>query len=145
MASIGQTIVIRTDLFDLPKDTGLLTAQVAHVHMELTRRLIQENFVKDEDFIGIKLPEEGELGADFMDWIDDPYIFVKGVQNIEALNHFEAKSRDAKLPTFLWTDTIYVRLTPTKQEAMHKVPVGFSIGPADADKMRAVVGDLPLL
>jgi len=145
MANIGQTIIIRTDLFDLPKDMGLLSAQIAHTHMEGTRQMILENLTKDEGFVGIKLDNEGEVGADFGEWMETPYIFVKEVKNKESLLYFEAAAREAKLPVSLWTDTVYVRITPTVQKAFHDVPVGLSIGPADADKIRAVCGDLPLL
>jgi peptidyl-tRNA hydrolase len=139
MANIGQTIIIRTDLFDLPQDTGLLAAQVAHIHMEMTRQTILDSIDNDRDIKGFKLSE------DAYEWLDQPYIFVKRVPNAEALKHFWNLAQNAKIPIAEWRDTVYVRLSPTMKQAVENTLVGISLGPADADEIRTIVGDLPLL
>jgi len=132
MANIGQTIIIRTDLFDLPNDMGLLAAQVAHIHMEVIRKsLIKEG----------KLDNSEEMES----WLENPYLFVKKVPNYEGLKHFIDLAELAKLAVTSWWDTVYVRLSPTMKQAFSGVLIGISIGPADADEIRTVVGDLPLL
>lgn len=131
MSNIGQTIIIRTDLFN-PEDVGLISAQVAHIHMNSVRRMILTDiaFKSDEQLI---------------EWIKTPYIYVKKVSNIEALTHFKHLAEMSNLPVDIWSDTVYVRLSPTMKQAFPDVPVGISIGPDDSDKIRTVVGDLPLL
>jgi peptidyl-tRNA hydrolase len=140
MSSIGQTIIIRTDIFDLPQDMGLLAAQVAHIHMEMTRQMVLEAVVdNDRKVRGIKLNENA------YNWFDNPYIFVKKVPNAEGLNHFHELACKADLPVQEWRDTVYVRLSPTMKQAFPDTLVGISIGPAESDAIRTVVGDLPLL
>ena len=142
--NINQTIIIRTDIFDLPDDTGLLCAQVGHIHFQISRDMIQEGLDDDGKAIVI-LNEKGEQGSDYEEWLKDPYLLVKKVPNLESLYHLQAESICANLPTCQWKDTVYVRLSPTIKKAFEDVLVGISIGPADADKIRTVVGDLPLL
>jgi len=81
----------------------------------------------------------------FVEWFNNPYLLVKKVPNLEALTHFLKLAVDAKLLFYEWYDTIYVRLSPTMKQAFSNKLVGISLGPADADKIRTVVGDLPLL
>ena len=146
MSNIGQTIIIRTDLFSLPDDVGLLSAQVAHIHMECVRKMIINNMVREENFIPIKLTKEHGVDVlSFMDWVRDPYLFVKQVPNKESLKHFSKLVHEAGLPLDEWYDTVYIRLSKTMKQAFPNVLVGISIGPCDADKIRTVVGDLPLL
>ena len=144
MASINQTLIIRTDIFNLPEDSGLLAAQVAHIHFEITRDMIDQGMDDDGKSVLI-FNEQGEQGADFEEWVKEPYLLVKKVPNLEALDHFHKLAKEAGLPTNEWKDTVYVRLSPTMKQAFPNVLVGISIGPADADKIRTVVGDLPLL
>jgi len=143
MSSIGQTIIIRTDLFGL-EDVGLISAQVAHIHFELARKMLLEGLDDDGKTVVI-LNEMGEEGSDFENWMKEPYIFVKKVPNMESLMHFGRLAQEAKLPVAEWTDTVYVRMSPTQKQAFPNTLVGISIGPTDADKIRTVVGDLPLL
>ena len=147
MANIGQTIIIRTDIFTLPDDVGLLAAQVAHIHFETFRqRLLDEREKSKKDMncldanaISLTLtPVENA-------WTETPYIFVKQVPNAEGLNHFAKLARDSDVPVTEWNDTVYVRLSPTMKQAFPDTLVGISLGPCDADKIRTVVGDLPLL
>jgi peptidyl-tRNA hydrolase len=148
MSSINQTILIRTDLFDLSDDVGLMSAQIAHIHFQGTRYMIQENLSKEEGYIGIKLANEVLSKEDqeaYMEWVEDPYILVKQIPNAEALVHFQELANEAKLPVYIWTDTVYVRLSATQKKAFPNTLVGMAIGPTDADKIRTVVGDLPLL
>jgi hypothetical protein len=44
-----------------------------------------------------------------------------------------------------WEDTIYLDISPTQRKAFENVFVGFSIGPCDADVIKTIIGDLPLL
>ena len=129
MSNIGQTVIIRTDLFDLPQDMGLLAAQVAHIHAKIVMKAVFDKDIQTDDFAS---------------WTENPYLYVKKVPNVESLHHFLAKAELAKLPVDIWEDTVYVRMSPTIKEAF-KTIVGISIGPADADAIRTVVGDLPLL
>lgn len=134
MANIGQTIIIRTDIFELPQDMGLLSAQVAHIHFEFIRDCI------NNDAHGIFLKSDIMKG-----WLKDPYIFVKKVPNIESLRYFIDLGIQNDIVVREWNDTIYVRLSPTMKKAFPNTLVGISLGPDDSDKIRSVVGDLPLL
>jgi peptidyl-tRNA hydrolase len=144
MANINQTIIIRTDLFKLPDDLGLISAQIAHIHMQLVRRNITSRIIKD--------PVQGEqvfipdnvFDNYFVEWIKEPYILVKKVPNLEALMHYSFLAREAKLLVDEWEDTVYIRLSETQKIAKQTL-VGISLGPCDADKIRSIVGDLPLL
>jgi len=130
MANIGQTVVIRTDLFDLTKDMGLITAQVAHIHAQSCFQLLRD---------GVK-PNEG-LSA----WLEEPYLYVKRVDSYEAFEYIRNYAlNESGISVNVWYDTVYVRITPTQQKAI-KAPVGLSLGPDDSDAIRRVVGDLPLL
>ena len=142
--NINQTIIIRTDIFNLPEDTGLLCAQVGHIHFQISREIIQEGLDQDGKAVVI-LNEKGEQGSDYEEWLKDPYLLVKKVPSREALTHFHDEAISAKLPVCEWCDTVNIRLSSTIKKAFFDTPVGISIGPADADKIRVVVGDLPLL
>jgi peptidyl-tRNA hydrolase len=144
MANIGQTIIVRTDLFNLPEDIGLLSAQVAHIHFELIRKILLENLV-DHDWIDIKASENGNIGTDLTEWLTEPYTFIKKVPNVEGLLYFERLAKESSIPVTEWRDTVYVRLSSTMKQAFPNTLVGISLGPSDADKIRTVVGDLPLL
>lgn len=145
MASIGQTVIIRTDLFSLPEDIGLMAAQVAHIHAEIMRDILCSNRV-DEDFISIKWKQEKDINSkEIQEWLDSPYLFVKKVPNAEGLDYFRKQAEVIKLPVRCWYDTVYVRFSKTMKLAFNNTLVGISIGPTDADKIRTVVGDLPLL
>jgi len=135
MASINQTVIIRTDLFNLPEDMGLLAAQVAHIHAKV---FLSENVCSEI------LPNH-IVAEDFVAWKEEPYLLVKQVPNAEALKHFRDLADKINLPIYEWYDTVYVRLSATMKQAFEMVLVGISIGPADADRIRTVVGDLPLL
>jgi peptidyl-tRNA hydrolase len=130
MANLIQAIIVREDL-NLPR--GLLTAQVAHIHMESMRQMILD---------------EKEPTNEYKEWIKTPYIHVHSVPNIEWFGRFLEKANQ-QLPKEListWKDTIYLSLDDGKsREAFKDVMVGFSIGPCDADKIKAVIGDLPFL
>jgi len=150
MANIGQTIIIRTDIFELPQDMGLLAAQVAHIHFEHTRQMLKDN-LDDAGKAVITIEKQADAIDQLINktyyegWIEEPYIYVKKVPNFEALEYFKQEAERANLPVHEWRDTVYVRLSPTIKKAFPDTMVGISIGPADSDKIRAVVGDLPLL
>ncbi len=143
MASVNQTILIRTDLFQLPEDIGLISAQVAHIHFQMIRQLINSQNSFKDNFLEIKLePENKDV---VVEWLKDPYLLVKKVPNLEALEYFEDEAVRLGLTVYGWSDTVYVRLSNTQKKAFEGVLVGISIGPSDNDKIRTVLGDLPLL
>jgi len=143
MASVNQTILIRTDLFQLPEDIGLISAQVAHIHFQLFRQMINSQNSFKDNFMEIKL-EPGDKDV-FVEWLKEPYLMVKKVPNAEALKYFKEEAIQLGLTVCGWRDTVYVRLSKTQQKAFENILVGISIGPSDNDKIRTVLGDLPLL
>ena len=150
MSNLGQTILIRTDLFDMDQDVGLISAQVAHIHMELMRKMFFDNSIVDDKGIhchvkDLNTSRMSGFKENLLSWLDCPYIFVKQVPNAEALKHFYELAIEYELPVNEWKDTVYVRLSKTMKQAFPNTLVGISIGPADADAIRTVVGDLPLL
>jgi peptidyl-tRNA hydrolase len=128
MSMLRQSIVCRKDLgFSI----GLMAAQVAHIHFERIRKML----IDKESFDFVNMTE----------WLKAPYVFCHGVPNLEALEHFYAKAMDEEIPVAKWHDTVYVQVSETQKIAMPNVFVGFSIGPVDSDKVRVILGDLPLL
>jgi peptidyl-tRNA hydrolase len=127
MANLRQSILIRTDLALEP---GLLSAQVAHLHAQFMIHMITNDRAHTQEDL---------------DWMKDPYIFVHKVPNLEVLRYFQDQAATAKIPQFEWTDTIYLNISPKQTRAFENVPVGISLGPVDSDKIKAVIGDLPLL
>lgn len=144
MANIGQTIIIRTDIFELPQDMGLLSAQVAHIHFEYMRNILTQHAKIQEDHIDIPKGDEVRFNM-VQEWLKHPYIFVKQVPNIESLVYFSDLAAADGVSCSSWYDTVYVRLSPTMKKAFPNTLVGISLGPDDSDKIRSVVGDLPLL
>ena len=128
MANIIQTVLIRTDLFG--DCTGLIAAQVAHIHAQV---LMLDKAPK----------HTGEL--DFNSWKMSPYLFVKKVPNLEVLNYFMDKADKSNVQCELWKDTVYVKASQTLQIVVENCPVGISLGPCESDRIKAVIGDLPLL
>jgi peptidyl-tRNA hydrolase len=129
MANIKMTVLVREDL-KLP--TGLLTAQVAHIAMEKARQFIlDERVIKDH-------PE-------FKDWLISPYIYIHSVPNWEWLKYYSEKAKTKGIEVNEWRDTLYLQSSPTQQQAFENVLVGISFGPTDSDKIKSVIGDLPLL
>ena len=126
--NVRQACIVRTDI---GFSVGLMAAQVAHIHFERIRKMI----IDKESF---DFPE-------MMEWMKSPYVFCHGVPNLEALNYFYDKALADKLPVASWHDTVYVKVSETQRIPLANVFVGFSIGPVDSDKVKVVVGDLPLL
>lgn len=133
MANLRQTILIRKDL-DFP--VGLLAAQVAHLHMERFRGMLLES---------IKESIKVQVDPDDAGWIHDPYVFVHGVPNAEVLEYFIKEAKAANIPISEWRDTVYINISATQRRAFFPVKVGATLGPCDSDKIKAVIGDLPLL
>ncbi len=125
MANLRQSILIREDL-NLP--VGLLTAQVAHIHFEAIRQ---------------KLLLGSAISNDEQEWLKDPYTFVHKVPNIEILEYFEKKAHKEKVPLAGWSDTIYQEIGMEKIAL--ELKVGIALGPCDSDKIKKVIGALPLL
>jgi len=140
--NLRQTIIIRTDL-QFP--TGLLCAQVAHLHMDRLRiELNAGEFHPSEREFRFKIgPHEG--AEKVHEWLQSPYVFVHGVPNLEVLNHFHAKAINNGVQTHQWRDTVFVDISDTQREAFSDVMIGIVLGPDDSDKIKAVIGDLPLL
>lgn len=126
MTNIRQSILIRTDL-NLP--TGLMAAQVAHIHALPL----------------LKSMTDGTRITELLEWKDNPYIYVHQVPNLEVLTYFSDLFDGAtKIQRLMWHDTVTVNISPTQTKAF-KLTVGMSIGPCDADLIKEVIGDLPLL
>lgn len=126
--NLCQRILIREDL-QLPR--GLMCAQIAHLHFEAMR---QELLAHDT----VKEPLTKE-------WIKDPYIFVHGVPNIEALEHFRELAQSHEISWAEWTDTIYLTLYEGYTIPFEDIVIGAILGPEDSDRLKMVVGGLPLL
>lgn len=133
MANIVQNILIRTDL-GFP--TGLMAAQVAHIHAEALRNFIIEN---------TNQPEADPPSDTLLAWLQSPYILVRGVPNLETLEYFRRMAEVAGLSTNLWRDTVFSKVADDMTLTFSDVPIGISIGPSDSDKIKAIVGKLPLL
>ena len=127
MANLRQTILVRTDL-GLPE--GLLTAQVAHIHMESFRYKMSEG--------------KNNLTGDELEWLKDPYIFVHGVPNKEYLDFFMGQAKQYNVPRTEWRDTIYLNCG-SDTVPFADVVVGCALGPCDSDRIKLVIGELPLL
>lgn len=130
-----------------------MSAQVAHIHFELGRKVLLNQagggnpiapFVFNRPLE--EKPSTPVLSEEKLDeWLKQPYLLVKQVPNLEALRYFQAEATKKDIVVSEWFDTVYVRLSKTKQQAFPNVLVGISLGPDDADVIRTVVGDLPLL
>lgn len=127
MANLKQAVIIRTDL-GFP--VGLIASQVAHIHFNKFRRAITDG---------------QEISSEEKEWMKDPYLYVYGVPNIESLQLVGADAKRLNLPICEWKDTVLIKISEEKKEAVYDVPVGFSIGPCDSDKMRPITKDLDLL
>ena len=127
MANLRQTIIVRTDL-GFP--TGLLAAQVAHLHFQRFRVMT----MKGEN-----------LSQDDKDWMLTPYTYVHEAKNLETLHYYGNLANAAGVPNVGWTDTVYIKFSETQMQAIPNVYIGLVLGPCDSDKIKAVIGDLPLL
>ena len=134
MANLIQRVLVRTDLGMV---TGLLAAQVAHLHarpLAVTYRLA---------------PSPGSAQFDHVSnvkaWMESPYLFVHGVPNKEVLDHFAIECDKQGVVRYDWRDTIYLDISPTQTKAFEDVLIGIAIGPDDSDAIKTIVGDLPLL
>lgn len=140
MSNLRQSMLVRTDL---RFNVGLMAAQCAHIHMEKFRKKIlaseaNHNSVNGDSRIVHFTCEETE-------WLKDPYIFIHGVPNKEVLDHFINKAKASGIEVNTWTDCVYIDISDTQREAFPDVVVGVSLGPTDSDKIKAIIGDLPLL
>ncbi len=145
MANLRQTILIRQDL---GFSTGLMAAQVAHIHMQLLRGYILRCSGNK------KLIEQAELQADFknpketedyLEWLKASYIFVHGVPNKEVLEHYVKDARLSDIPVATWADTVYIDVAPEITLPFKDILVGASLGPCDSDLIKSIIGKLPLL
>lgn len=149
MANIVQRILIRTDL-DLPM--GLMAAQVAHLHMEIIRRAFREPEVKTgarsklpEGVFKIDFSYMGGAGANLEEWIKEPYLFVHKVPGFEVLDFFHKEFLKSAVPVYEWKDTITINISPTQKKVFPSMKIGIVAGPSDSDRIKSVIGDLPLL
>ena len=135
MANIQQNILVRTDL---GFTQGLMAAQVAHIHAALMIESCNDDYQ-------LVLDMNGEQRQQFREWVKAPYLLVRGVSNLETLEHFKRLANDAELPVNEWRDTVFCKVADDLTLPFPDVMIGISIGPADSDKIKAVVGKLPLL
>jgi hypothetical protein len=105
--------------------------------MERFRILMNEALRESKDKPDFR-PEDKE-------WLNDPYIFVHGVPNLEVLNYFIEDAKSGDIPISEWRDTVYIKISETQRRAFFPVKVGAALGPVDSDKIKAIIGDLPLL
>ena len=138
MSNIRQTILIRKDL-NLP--VGLLAAQVAHLHMESIRYNLNKYFEEGAKF------EDNHicLESNYSEWLKAPYIFVHGVPNAETLGYYLEIADRNKIEKTNWRDTVFLNVSETQRIVLKDVLIGAVLGPEDSDKIKLVIGDLPLL
>ena len=127
MPMIGQKVLIRTDL-QFP--TGLLVAQAAHIHALPMIAVLQNKEIDNKE--------------DFLAWLPEPYIYIHGVPNKEVLEHFIDKCTQHDVPVRAWYDTVMLDIG-SNPEPFNDVLIGASLGPCDSDKIKMVIGTLPLL
>jgi peptidyl-tRNA hydrolase len=133
---LGQTVIIRTDLFD--SHLGLTSAQVAHIHalpMIEALQLIRPG--------GFEI--DVERHQKLVEWSREPFIFVRQVPNLEALNYFKQKAEDQGVYVKEWRDTVNVNISRNQVVPFSDVVVGICIGPDGDDEIKMIVGDLPFL
>ena len=143
--NLRQSILVRTDL---GFSVGLMAAQCSHIHMQLLRKAILEKepvFEAAPQLDSGKFPVECELSSDMIEWLHSPYVFIHGVPNREVLEHFVHKAIEAKIDVETWSDCVFINISETQREAFPDILVGASLGPTDSDKIKAIIGDLPLL
>jgi peptidyl-tRNA hydrolase len=137
--NIRQTILLRTDL-NLPK--GLSEAQVAHLHFEYIRKIILQNIKKDEEhtysYAKIAITDL------MIEWLKAPYTFVHGVPNAEVLEHFRKIATEKDVYMNDWKDTVFLKISITQQIVVENCLIGIVLF-GESDKVKAVIGDLPLL
>ena len=133
MSNTRQTILFRKD-FVFP--VGLLAAQVAHLHMEFFRKLMLDMHHTDTLY---------KFSPDLLSWLETPYTFVHVVPNLVVLEHFMRKAKAAGVPFVEWRDTVYINISDTQREAFPDVLIGIAFQPTESDKIKAIIGDLPLL
>lgn len=131
MSMIRQSLLMRTDL-EFP--IGLLAAQVAHLH---GLPLISQIQATKASVGHIKIPA-------LHDWVEEPYLFVHAVPNHEVLMYLIDKAEKYKVPVLTWHDTVNIKIGD-ETVPFEQVLVGVSLGPYDSDKIRMVIGALPLL
>tara|TARA_R110000824_G_C15224690_1_gene677855 strand:- start:1762 stop:2181 length:420 start_codon:yes stop_codon:yes gene_type:complete len=138
MAKLQQNILIRTDL---GFSRGLISVQVAHIHAEMLRQnILFNNKLVLEPVDGF----EGGTDETFIEWLKDPYIAVLGVPNLETLDHLIAESESAELVVNKWRDKVYCEIASDWTLTFDTI-VGASVGPADCDDLKMIMGKLPLL
>lgn len=138
MSNIRQTILLRTDL-NLPK--GLSEAQVAHISFQYVRKGLMNCYQTDNDGRKTVMPVDDNL----YEWLHSPYMFVHGVPNAEILIKFINDAKSKNIFVTEWYDTIYLQVSPTQKIVVEECLIGVALGPTDSDKIKAVIGDLPLL
>lgn len=138
MSNIRQSILIRMDL-NLPK--GLSEAQVAHLHANqayaILNHIANGGTVNLEDCFHMSI-------TDIKSWLQTPYTFVHGVPNADVLRHFVTIANNLKVPYTEWRDTVFLKVSKTQQITVENCLIGITLGPFESDKIKAVIGDLPL-
>jgi peptidyl-tRNA hydrolase len=133
--NLRQSILFRTDL---NLDIGLAMAQAAHLSMALFRdAILKSDLVCDENECLL-------LTQDELEWLKNPYLFIHAVPNKEVLEYFMKQAQDAGIVVNRWYDTIYIDISNTQTKDFENVLVGITLGPCDSDRIRVIIGDLPL-
>lgn len=145
--NLSQNILVRTDLgFSM----GLMAAQVAHIHATVMRTALLD-IKRAKERLGTgrhsnKISQrEKEHSVKLMEWLESPYIFVRGVPNPETLEFFIEQAMACDINVFTWNDTVFCEVAKDMTLPFQKVLIGASFGPDENDRIKAVVGKLPLL
>jgi hypothetical protein len=85
------------------------------------------------------------ISFDIKEWLISPYIFVHGVPNSEVLSYYLDIAFRVGVDVTKWKDTVYLNPSETQRIVIPDVLIGATLGPCDSDKIREVIGDLPLL
>ena len=132
MSSTRMAVVVRRDLQMTP---GLLAAQVLHAGMMFVAKGNRQRHKKDDEAYLV------EFSGTQMDWINEPYVAVLAVDTKEELELVSKMAIEEKLAVHAWHDVIPSKVFDGR---VLECFVGVSIGPVDADRLRKVVGTLPL-
>ena len=118
---------------------GLLAAQACHLNDEWLRARILEskanrNCVKGESkTVNFNLPE--------FQWLEGPVLSILAVNTPEELEVLKKRAKDVGVAFREWHDTIPSQIFP---KVFLQTFVGIAFGPDDDEKVKQVVGDLPL-
>ena len=128
--NLQQNIIIRTDL---GFTRGLLTAQVAHIHaLPMVQAILEHK-------------ESTAICLDKMfAWLSSPFVTVLGASNIEILDHFIDLAEAEGIVVHQWRDVVNCNVSDSLTLNFDTI-IGASFGPDESDKLKKIMGQLPLL